>query len=383
MQSIWQQGWAERLGKVGGGLSSKVDLAVIGGGIVGLFAALHYKRKHPGHKVQVLERGAYPDGASARNAGFACFGSPSELIADMEKEGEDAALVRVEERWRGLLELRSELGDERIGFEPTGGHELFGEADPLYTKVAEGFDRLNGSLHGILGRPAYEWRNDRIGDLGLNTGHLAYTGLEGPIHTGRMMQTLLGKVQELGIEVVFGAEVVSLEDNGERVLLALKDGPQLQSAVAVIATNGYANELVPDIDVIPARGQVLLTEPIVGLRLRGTFHANEGFYYFRDFEGGVLLGGGRHLDVAGETTTEDATTPVIQTDLERLLREMILPGKTFNVAHRWSGIMGFRSKGKTPLVDFVSPRVVAAVGLSGMGVAIGIRVARRAAGLLE
>ena len=109
----------------------------------------------------------------------------------------------------------------------------------------------------------------------------------------------------------------------------------------------------------------------------------EAAFRLSDFEGGVLLGGGRHLDPAGEATTEDATTPLIQADLERMLREVILPGKDFTITNRWSGVMGFRSSGKTPLVDFVSPRVVAAVGLSGMGVAIGIRVARRAAEMLK
>ena len=36
--------------------------------------------------------------------------------------------------------------------------------------------------------------------------------------------------------------------------------------------------------------RTLLTAPIPGLRLKGTFHANEGYLYFRDFAGGVLLG---------------------------------------------------------------------------------------------
>ena len=383
MPGIWQDRSFGGAPLNGATLPHKADVVVVGAGIVGLFTALHYKRVHPAHRVVVLERGSAPDGASVRNAGFACFGSPSELLADTDKEGEAAAMSRVEERWRGLLELRRELGDERIGFEPTGGHELFGKADPLYTKVAESFDRLNGSLHGIFGQRVYEWRDAAKGDLGLNAEHLAFTSLEGPIHAGRMMRALLAKVQETGVEVVFAADVVSVEEQRDHTLLELKSGSRLQCAVVVIATNGYASELVPGIDVQPARGQVLCTAPVAGLRLRGTFHANEGFYYFRDFDGGVLLGGGRHLDPTGEATSEDATTPLIQADLERLLREVILPDKDFTIAYRWSGVMGFRSTGKTPLVDFVSPRVVAAVGLSGMGVAIGIRVARRAAELLK
>ncbi len=100
-------------------------LTVIGGGLVGLFTALRYKRVHPDHRVLVLERGPFPSGASVKNAGYACFGSPSELLADLDREGEMAMLARVHERYQGLLELRAVLGDATIGFEPTGGHELY------------------------------------------------------------------------------------------------------------------------------------------------------------------------------------------------------------------------------------------------------------------
>ena len=357
-------------------------LAVVGAGITGLCTALHYKRKFPAHRVVVLERGLYPSGASVKNAGFACFGSPSEILADIDAEGADTAIARVEERWLGLRELRAELGDGPIGFEPTGGHELFAQGDPLYNRVADRFDELNRTLSPVFGQPVYEWRDHLKGDMDLRTGHVAFTGLEGPLDSGALMRTLLDKVREAGVEVRFGMPVAAVENGSSDVLIAFGQGiAPVRAAQAVIATNGYTDQLLPGIDVKPARGQVLLTSPVPGLRLKGTFHADEGYYYFRDFNGRVLLGGGRHLDKAGETTTEDAVTPLIQDALERLLREVILPGKSFTIEHRWSGVMGFRSEGKTPLVERIAPRVVVAAGLSGMGVAIGIRVARKAADL--
>jgi glycine/D-amino acid oxidase-like deaminating enzyme len=373
MLSIWEQQ----------GFQGHQDLVVVGAGLVGLFTALHYQRTHPGHRVLVLERGAHPAGASVKNAGFACFGSPSEILGDIDAEGADAALARVEERWRGLLELRAELGEEAMGFEPCGGHEVYGAGDALYTGVAQRFDQLNRLLHPIFDRPVYEWQDHRIGDLGLVAEHLAFTPLEGAVNTGLMMRSLLAKVIGAGVQVRLLQDVRSVEDNGAAVAVDLKNGDRIRSAQVVIATNGYTRELLPDADVLPARGQVLLTSPIPGLRLKGTFHAEEGYYYYRDFEGGVLLGGGRHLDKAGETTTEDGLTAHIQNALEAMLRNTIIPGIAFTIGHRWSGIMGFRKKGKSPLVARRSPRVVVAAGLSGMGVAIGIRVARRAAELVE
>jgi glycine/D-amino acid oxidase-like deaminating enzyme len=63
----------------------EIDVLIIGSGIVGLNAALHLKTKSPRLKVLILERGMLPSGASTKNAGFACFGSPSELLDDLAK----------------------------------------------------------------------------------------------------------------------------------------------------------------------------------------------------------------------------------------------------------------------------------------------------------
>ena len=275
-------------------------LAVVGGGIVGLFSALFYKRAHPAHHVVVLERGEHPAGASVKNAGFACFGSPSELLADMAKEGTDAALHRVEERWRGLLELRQELGDAHIGFEPSGGHEIYRTGDRLYPQVAQGFSGLNDALLPIFGKSVFQWDDAAIKNLGLHgVDHLVRTDLEGPIDTGMMMSALLRKVTEAGVVMRPRSEVKVMEDRNGAVHLQLADGSTVHAEQVLLCTNGYTGTLLPQLDVVPARGQVLLTAPIPGLKLRGTFHLDEGYYYFREHKGAVLLGGGRNLDKIG------------------------------------------------------------------------------------
>src|SRR5438045_335528 len=93
---------------------NNIDVTIIGSGIVGLSAALRLKKFRPELKVLVLERGVIPYGASSRNAGFACFGSPSELLDDLNKNGEDEVFSLVEKRWKGLKRLRENLGDEHL-----------------------------------------------------------------------------------------------------------------------------------------------------------------------------------------------------------------------------------------------------------------------------
>jgi glycine/D-amino acid oxidase-like deaminating enzyme len=373
MESIWQKT----------SFPGEYDLVITGAGITGLFTAWHHAGRHPDARVVVLERGQGPAGASVKNAGFACFGSPGQLLFDIDAEGREAALRRVEKRWRGLQELRQALGDGGIGFEPVGGYEVFRADDPLYTRTAQRFDELNDALHGIFGKPVFTWADDRLAEQGLHAGHLAFNGLEGAVDSGKLMRTLLQQVQTRGVEVRFGSEVEAWEDGPSGATFTVRGGAAVRGRQAVIATNGYARALVPGCDILPGRGQVVLTSPIAGLPLRGTFHMDEGYYYFRHYGDRVLLGGGRHLDKAGESTMEDGSTPLIQQALEQLLREVILPGRAFHIEQRWSGIMGFRPHGGPAVVEHVSPHVVLAAGLGGIGVAIGIQVAREAAALLE
>lgn len=362
-------------------MQRRPHLVVVGSGIVGLFTALWYKRSRPHDHVLVVERGPFPAGASVKNAGFACFGSPSEILADMDAEGADAALARVEERWKGLQELRTELGDAAIGFEACGAHELFPAHAPLYTRVADRFDDLNNVLRPIFKEDVFAWRNDLIDTMGLNAGHLAWAGLEGAVDSGRLILALLDKVRAAGVEVRTGVEVLAIEEAPDKVELVLHQG-RMAAEKVLVATNGFVRQLLPRADVLPARGQVVLTTPIPGLKLHGIFHADEGYYYFRHLGDRVLLGGGRHLDKPGETTWEDATSPVIQQALEQLLREMILPGISFAIAQRWTGVMGFRTGSKSPWVERLTARTGVAAGMGGIGVAIGIRVGRRAAAMM-
>jgi len=82
------------------------------------------------------------------------------------------------------------------------------------------------------------------------------------------------------------------------------------------------------------------------------------------------LGGGRNLDIKGETTTKLAETEKIQQSLENILKHTILPKIDFEIEHRWSGIMGVGSQ-KKPIVKQLSNHLYCGVRMGGMGVAIG------------
>ena len=94
-----------------------------------------------------------------------------------------------------------------------------------------------------------------------------------------------------------------------------------------------------------------------------------------------MFGGGRNIDFVGETTTNLDQTKIIQNQLEKLLKEVILPDTDFEIEHRWSGIMGLGNT-KTPIVKQLSQHVYCGVRLGGMGVAIGSLIGTELADLI-
>lgn len=359
---------------------TNVDLIVIGSGIVGLNTALCFKKHYPKAKVLVVEKGILPDGASTKNAGFACFGSPSELLSDLKKMPEDTVWETVKMRWEGLKLLRKNLGDKNINLKVHGGYELFKDKT-RFQECEEALFYLNQKTRIFTGlKNNYSVSASAIKSFGFkNIKGVILNKAEGQIDTSDMFSSLLKLVHQNDIILLNNIEVFSIHDFKNGVELETNLG-SFKAKKTVIAVNGFAKKLLKIKDVEPARAQVLITKPIPNLKLKGTFHYDEGFYYFRNINGRILFGGGRNLDLKGETTTEIAVTPKIQKELERLLKTVIIPDQKFEIEHRWAGIMGVGTE-KKPIIKLYSPNVVCAVRMGGMGVAIGSLVGKEAAKL--
>lgn len=359
-----------------------IELIVIGSGIVGLNAAITFKEKHKNAKVVILERGILPHGASTKNAGFACFGSVSELLSDLKNTNEDTVWQTVEMRIKGLEVLRKRLGDKTINYKEFGGYELF-DKENNYKECADSIESFNKKIKSYTGiKNTYSLENEKIKSFHFKgIKGLIWNKKEGQIDTGKMMQNLIKYALDKGIIILNSIQVKEVNDQKTNVNLETSIG-NLKSKKVIVCTNGFANELLKLKDVKPARAQVLVTKPIDNLKIKGTFHYDEGFYYFRNIGNRVLFGGGRNLDFEKETSTKLELNPKIHKQLDQLLKTVILPGVNFEVEHRWSGIMGVGTE-KKPIIKKVSPNVVCAVRMGGMGVAIGSLVGKLAVNELD
>ena len=364
---------------------SHYDHIVVGAGIVGLSVAIELRERYPRASVLVLERGLLPTGASTRNAGFACMGSATELLDDLQHLAEDEVAALFEARKKGLERLRQRLGDDRIGYHENGGYELISDHE---SGALHRLDYLNQLLRPITGKKAFVPAGDRIAGFGFAGAYsraLIENTCEGELNSGMMMRALTDMALQKGIEIKTGAEALRFEEREHGVYVEVKDPFReqvwlLSCSTISICTNAFARQLLPGVDVTPGRGQVLITHPVRGLKFKGIFHFDKGYFYFREIDGRVLFGGGRNLDPETETTTDLSLNKLIQIDLEQKLADIILPGVNFEIAQRWSGIMAF-GPSKYPIVKAFSGRVFGAFRMGGMGVALSSEVARQLAAL--
>lgn len=352
------------------------DAIVVGAGITGLSTAASLKELSPQLNILVLEKGTLPAGASTRNAGFACFGSTSELLEDIDHLGEDGMQKLVEKRWLGLQKTKDRLGANEIGFEPCGGYELFRASDPLEDEV---IPRLNHLLKDIVGHEVFMPCSQELKSLGFkHIKHLIFNKYEGAIHTGKMMNALWSYCQSLGIRIITGTPVISIDSSSGAVHT---DTFTFESKAIAVCTNAFSGNLLQNIDLKPGRGMVMLIKPERPINYTGTFHYDRGYYYFRHFEQKIIFGGGRNLDDETESTVEFGLNPKIRKRLIHDLENLILPAQSYEIEMEWSGIMAFGPT-KAPVIQQVDHHLFAGVRLGGMGVAIGSMVGEELAELI-
>ena len=359
---------------------SNIDFTIAGSGITGLNCALKLHKRFPRAKILILERGLLPNGASTKNAGFATLGSISEILDDLNTHSEEEVLELVKKRVKGLKQLRENLGDDNIDYREYGGYELFTEENKeLFEECEYKLPDVNRLLKPLFGEDVFSLKNDTFGFRNIQP-QLVYSKFEGQLDTGKMMKRLLQKVHSAGIQILNNVEVRSFSDEAGGVRIET-DKFSIYSGKFLIATNGFSAQLGLS-EVKPARAQVLITNPIPGLNIKGTFHLDRGFYYFRNVGERLLFGGGRNLNFKAEETTEIELTELVQDRLEVLLQNVIWPDQSWSIERRWSGIMGVGSQ-KKPILKQLSNNVYCGVRLGGMGVAIGSLVGKELAELID
>ena len=356
-----------------------IDFLIIGSGIVGLSTAIFLKKKNKNYKVLVIDRGYLPTGASTKNAGFTCFGSPTELFDDLQNMNELTVWDTFSNRYTGLNTLFELVQIDKIAYRECKSWDII--SSKKNNDITKDFiEYINHKAHEITGvKEIYhedKLISSKFGFEGIKSSYC--NKLEGAIHTGKMIQELYKKAILNDVNVLFGMNAEKLDHSAQENVIETQFG-EIKAKNTIIATNGFAKKWIKD-DILPARAQVIITNEIPDLKINGTFHYEKGYYYFRNVGNRVLLGGGRNLDFKGETTEEFGSSEQIRLKLLELLKNVILPKHTYEIQDSWSGIMGV-GKSKSPIIKKINNNTAIGVRMGGMGVAIGAQVGKKLADL--
>lgn len=352
-------------------IPARVDIAVIGGGIVGIAIAYYLNAQGCG-QVVVLEKEFVGYGASGRNAGFLLAGLAepySRLVVGMGREGARSMLQATVENHNlmseAIREVKIACDYRRAGTYHLGVSDI--EARELEESVAllcqDGFDG------------EYFDKNEIEGKLGFgNYAGGAFIPGDGNLDPFAFVRGLSD-----GLKVIegFAVEDYGKADGG---VIIQGGGRNIRAEMAVLATNAYTPLLDSFFErlIFPVKGQMLATGPGTRCALGDkTYYANFGYDYFRQTpDNTIVMGGLRDKFIETEIGFGDEINPKLQGGLEDYVGSNI-GASEFSVTARWTGVMGNTIDG-LPLVGPLphNNSVVTAVGCNGHGFGLGMIIAR-------
>ncbi len=294
----------ERRGEQDGDLW--VDLAVVGGGFTGLWAALRAAEQYPAWSVVLLEAADLGWAASGRNGGF-CSASlthglgnglarwPGELATlhrlgldnldaieeTVAEHGIDCAFTRAGEITVAVADWQ--LEDLR---------EHHDAAAALGGEIAEDLELLDAEqVRGAVDSPTY------LGGLRERRGSAV-------LDPAGLVWGLAEVAERLGVRIHERSRVTDLTDEGDRVRLTVqtRDGrPSVRARRVVLGTNAFPSPLHRVRPyVAPVWDHVLATEPLTEAQRaglgwaggEGISDAGNRFHYYRLTEDGRIVWGG-------------------------------------------------------------------------------------------
>ena len=325
------------------------DVAIIGGGFMGLSAALHLARDH-GISVALLEAGDLAWGASGRNAGFNTLAATKLSIRDVYARWGDAAGADFfAAQYEGQL-LVNELAQSE-GFDVDAcGNGTYMVAHTrqawlvLQDEIKEWInltnipcrllDRDDFAQHGHAG-------TEQFGALHLQSG--------GGINPLAFASALARSAKKYGARIYAQSEVLNWERAGHVHVLRTAQG-SVRAKQVLVATNAYPLPNQPAAlqrRVLSVISNIMVTKPMVDAQwaahsyrtLSPIFDARHLLYYYRRLPDNRLLFGAR-----GDLTGTAADAIRMQQELHHAMVRKFPEWATVETDYFWRGLVGVTRK---------------------------------------
>jgi glycine/D-amino acid oxidase-like deaminating enzyme len=325
----------------------EVDVAIVGAGYTGLWAAYYLKRLQPDLRIILLEKEFAGFGASGRNGGGLSAEPPGQLGRYATSHGADAAVRLQQEMFRTVDEVIAVT--EREGVDAHVAKDGFLQ---VATNPAQQ-QRLPGHLEHLR---RYGWGPDDLTVLGTAevAERLRIPGAAGAlysphcarIHPARLVRGLAEAVERSGVMIAEGTTVTAIEPGR-----AMTDHGTVRAPFVLRALEGFTAGLTGHRrQWLPMASSMVVTEPLPqavwdeigwhGAELVSD-EAHAFAYVQRTRDGRIALGGravpyryGSRHDVRGETLGNTVE------QLRAVLGRLFPAAQGVGIDQAWSGVLG-------------------------------------------
>lgn len=356
--------------------STRADVAIVGGGLTGLWAAVLAREADPDADVVLLEAGRVASGASGRNGGF-LSASLTHGLAHGARTWPDelATLLRLgRENLAAIASFVADMGidaDLRLCGKSTVAvrrHEVAGLAasHAAHARHGEDVELLDReAMQADVASPTYLAGLRQRSNYGL-------------VDPARLCWGLARVARARGARILEGSPVTALERTRRGVRLVTRDG-SLDARSVVLATNAYPAPLRRlRAWILPVYDHVLVSEPLsadqrAALRWadgQGLTDAGNRFHYYRLTPDDRLLWGGwdavYHFGSRVHASLEHREATHARLAHHALATFPQLEGIRFT--HRWGGVIDATTRFTPFMGTALAGRVAYAVGYTGLGV---------------
>lgn len=308
-----------------------VDVAIVGGGLTGLWTAYYLAKADPGLRIVVLEKRFAGFGASGRNGGWCSALFPASTAKLARQHGLEAALAQR----RAMIATVGEVGR-------------------VTAAEAIACDFVRGGTVS-LARSAVQWEAARgeVADaarFGVDDIRLTETGTFDPacarLHPAKLVRGLARVVEALGVTIYEGTEVTGWSRGSVTTARGTVRAP-----IVVIALEGYGATLpITHRSVLPLYSLMIATEPLddsswneIGIEHGQTFtdFRHLLIYGQRTADNRFAFGGrGARYHFGSAIRESYDQVPAVFAHLKRTLNDIFPVAAGLAVTHRWGGPLG-------------------------------------------
>lgn len=323
------------------------DVAIVGGGLTGLWAALYLKELQPDCRVVVVESEVCGFGASGRNGGWCSALFPTSLDQLAVLAGREAAVAQHRAMIDTLDEIETTTGRLGIDCHWRRGGTVTVATNPAHVPRVKGY--VEERQRWGFGDGDDRWLSpsemaERVRPVG-NVGG-AYTPHCAAIHPARLTRGLAHAVEAAGVAVHEGTQATWLGPG-----LVTTDHGDVRADVVLRCTEGYTARL-PGArrSVLPLYSLMIATEPLpdevwerIGLAGRETFSDGRHLLVYgqRTLDGRFAFGGrGAPYHFGSSIADGHDRDRRVAGDLTAVMRRLFPVLADARITHHWGGPLG-------------------------------------------